>query len=426
MRLSSIVLASACGWLLTAGLALGETGPPATGEEQVVPVADSASSGKAAPEVSGNDPGGPVSPSSARRTARGEKASSSPTIQLGPMGVDENGVQGRIHTVATGDTLWDISDAYLGTPWVWPSVWNENGDIQNPHLIRPGDRIWITANEMRRVTELEAEEMIAASPVSEEVSGPLVDERPASDSQESLPASIGDNLSVPTTGETINLPHPYAGQFAGVNAMKQASRIVDSPTLRAFLTQGDEVYLPLGEGEVSTGDQFSVFRDVETIRNVGTGAVIGYHFDERGWLEVVSVKGEASTAVVKGATTEMQRGDRLVPRIEQPRAIEVRAAVDAVEASIVFTPGDRWMIGSTDSVYLNVGSLHGVEVGTQMEVYDTGVVQDANKMPDTVVARMVVISVDFETCAAFVTHTVRELEVGDQVRGVVADRYAVR
>ena len=154
--------------------------------------------------------------------------------------------------------------------------------------------------------------------------------------------------------------------------------------------------------------------------------MIGYHFDERGWLEITSVNGEASTGVINGATSEMQRGDRLIPRIEKFRDIPVRTASGDVEASIVFMPGIRWMVGSLDSVYLNVGSIHGVEIGTQMEVYQAGQVQDLNAMPDTVVARMVVISVESEISVAFVTQTVRELEVGDHVRGVLSDQFAVR
>ncbi|MEO1933419.1 MAG: hypothetical protein ABGX04_01320, partial [Myxococcales bacterium] len=35
--------------------------------------------------------------------------STSPDPTLGPWAVDENGNVGRIHTVITGDTLWDIS-----------------------------------------------------------------------------------------------------------------------------------------------------------------------------------------------------------------------------------------------------------------------------------------------------------------------------
>ena len=71
-----------------------------------------------------------------------------------------------IHIVRPRDTLWDISDAYLGTPWVWPSIWQDNRDIENPHLIHPGDRIWITPSEMRRVSAEEAEALLAGEPAA--------------------------------------------------------------------------------------------------------------------------------------------------------------------------------------------------------------------------------------------------------------------
>ena len=86
----------------------------------------------------------------------------SPDPTLGPWAVDEKGNVGRIHTVISGDTLWDISSAYLGTAWVWPAVWRDNDDIANPHLILPEDRIWITAGEMRKITRERADAMIAA------------------------------------------------------------------------------------------------------------------------------------------------------------------------------------------------------------------------------------------------------------------------
>ena len=75
--------------------------------------------------------------------APAEKPAEKPV--LGAIGYDAQGRQGRIHVVVKGDTLWDISEAYLGTPWVWPPIWKDNGeDIANPHRIYPGDRIWIT------------------------------------------------------------------------------------------------------------------------------------------------------------------------------------------------------------------------------------------------------------------------------------------
>ena len=100
-------------------------------------------------------------------------------IQLGAIGYDEQGRPGRIHVVTRGDTLWFISDAYLGTPWVWPSIWQDNQNIENPHLIFPDDRIWITPWEMRKVSDAEAAALLAGQPASAgEGAAPALDELP--------------------------------------------------------------------------------------------------------------------------------------------------------------------------------------------------------------------------------------------------------
>ncbi|MFC1584439.1 LysM peptidoglycan-binding domain-containing protein [Fibrobacterota bacterium] len=46
-----------------------------------------------------------------------------------------------VHIAKPGDTLWDLSGFYLQDPFKWQEIWQINPEIQNPHLIYPGDEI---------------------------------------------------------------------------------------------------------------------------------------------------------------------------------------------------------------------------------------------------------------------------------------------
>lgn len=43
------------------------------------------------------------------------------------------------HVIERGDTLWDLSSRYLGSPYLWPQIWNENKYVTDAHWIYPGD-----------------------------------------------------------------------------------------------------------------------------------------------------------------------------------------------------------------------------------------------------------------------------------------------
>jgi len=48
---------------------------------------------------------------------------------------------GVYYTVKKGDTLWDLSEKFSDDPFTWPDLWSKNGQLANPHMIYPGQKI---------------------------------------------------------------------------------------------------------------------------------------------------------------------------------------------------------------------------------------------------------------------------------------------
>ncbi len=369
-------------------------------------------------------------------------------VVLGPKGTDDQGRSGRLHTVARGDTLWDLSAAYLGTPWVWPSVWTDNDDIANPHLIVPGDMIWITANEMRVVTDAEAEsflstvELPAAPAPTGGMLGATSEVPPlaALEGMEDDPSTLdafpmvipGQDPRSMAAGRQVTVARRDSMGFVSADDLAGASTVVDSPSERTFLSFGDQVYLGLGEGDVEVGDQFTAIGAVEEVRDIETNRLLGHHVENYGWIEIIELTGDTSVGEIRQSFSEMLRGVQIVRRETLSRRVTVRATPDAIEGQVSFMPSGRSLMADGGYVYLNRGEFHGVEVGSELEVFESGQVLNERarrvdvRTPDKGIATLVVVKVKPESSVAFVLSADREIVVGDYVRPVVDRRMAQR
>jgi hypothetical protein len=207
--------------------------------------------------------------------------------------------------------------------------------------------------------------------------------------------------------------------------LEAAASIVDAVSDRLMLSQGDRVYIGLGEQEVSVGDQFTIFRTQEKVFDPDSNRLLGYHVKLLGWVEVEETDAEASLAAVRMSANAMQRGDRLMPREPPILEIEVAASPKDVDGRISFFPLNRVLMGTADYVYLNRGELDGLQVGSPLEVYRTGwrAPEPARgtrvDVPDRVIAQLLVVRARRQSAVALVRHTETELELGDRFRGAV-------
>jgi hypothetical protein len=391
----------ACALGLAAGVSAEPPAPAGAGPEVEAPAAPAAEAAPAAAEA----PAAKEPPKQAEASARGAAAPHG--IALGPVVKDAGGREGRLHVVQPGDTLWEISDAYLGTPWVWPSLWKDNAEIENPHRIFPGDKLFVNASEMRRLSDAEAARMLAG------------DGAPAD-----APAALADGMELGSAGAPRSYRYAQieTAGFVDVEQLRGAASIVDSTVDRVWLGDHDRVIIGLGEGETELGAQYQIFRTTNSVQDPETGLPVGHATLALGWLEVQEVHDETSIAQIRVSRGEIRRGDRLLPREQAPSEIAVGPRPE-VEGRVVYTWADRIQMGGDDLVYLNRGEQDGLQVGSPLEVYrpiGTGVDQAQNRerqLPDHVVAKLLVIGLTPETATAVVTHAREEINEGDWFRG---------
>jgi hypothetical protein len=342
------------------------------------------------------------------------------------VGVTPDGRKGHVHRVVRGDTLWDITAKYLETPWIWPSIWKENEGIENPHLIFPGDLIWITEGEMRKLSPEEAEALLRGEGLEEGAPGAA--ETPAAAAPAPGPAPLSeDPFAVLDAGETqLRRQLLWEGlafaPFISVEEYAAAGAVLGNPDEHYWISQEQVMSVSLGEGAVHPGEDFAVFRVRSRVSHPETGELLGYFIEIVGKAQVVEVHPETSMAKVLQAKAEIEPGDRLAPFEDAAATFTAVAPEGEISGTIVAMQPHRIYSGDLDLVVLDRGSADGLLSGNELVVYRAGkLVTDPLTtarllQPDDVVGRLFVLKTSPKTSVAVVTRTRTELAAGDLFR----------
>jgi hypothetical protein len=261
------------------------------------------------------------------------------------------------HVVVKGDTLWDISGAFLEHPWCWPEVWGMNRDqIRNPHWIYPGQTVWFDRAHGRLSLTPPGEEGVPVTRLSPQVR------------TEAL-----DSDAVPTIAPGMIEPFLTQPLAVEADALAGAPRIVSSQEGHVNLAVGDRIYV---RGNLNGAATFQVYRPGKALVDPQTGNVLGY---EAAYLGTVALHNDSPgtdvhTFTITDSKEEMTVGDRLVAAPPAPvRNYAPHAPARPVDGRVMSIYGAGLAYaGQSQVVTVNRGSFDGLDVGSVLQLYHFG------------------------------------------------------
>ena len=263
------------------------------------------------------------------------------------------------YVVKRGDTLWGIASVFLRDAWLWPEIWQVNPQIENPHLIFPGDMLSLAYRSDGRpvvqVTERGGPQPTTGSGGFEKRS-PRVRSTPIEDAIQTIPyETLRAFLSRPRLLQKHDLDRlPYiVAQREGLIA-----------------SAGQDVYVRRAEAPV--GSVYNVVDLGQKLVDPDTRDTVGYLGIYVGQGRVDRV-GDPSTVRLIQTEREAVAGSYLVAEEDViPANFLPHAPAKQIDGRIIAVLSGVSLIGQYNVVVLNRGTLDGLDPGTVLRVYQAG------------------------------------------------------
>ncbi len=260
------------------------------------------------------------------------------------------------YTVVTGDTLWDISAHFLESPWKWPEVWSYNPQIKNPHLIYPGDVVYLEYDAQGK---------------------PILRVHRGRATVKMSPQVRAERVDTPIASIPFNAIRQFLGQprILSKREIDNAAYIISGKDARIMSGSGDIIYARgLIPGE-DPNSRYAVLRIGKAYRNPGAkpNDILGYEALHVADAQVEDF-GDPSTLRVRDSTRETIIGDRLMPKKASglDQAFIPHPPETQIEGSIISVIDGVSRIGQFQTVVINKGDQDGLETGHVLAVFQRG------------------------------------------------------
>ena len=254
------------------------------------------------------------------------------------------------YTVKRGDTLWGISNLFLRDPWLWPEIWYVNPQVENPHLIYPGD-------------------VLALAYGSDGTPRVILEQGGA--------ARLNPRLrSTPAEGPIENIPYEAITGFLSRPSLLSKEQIDNAPHVLAFRDEhmiggtGEDIYVRNLDAPADA--RYAVVHVGQKLRDPETGDVLGYEGVYAATARVTQ-PGNPLTARLMDTTRETLEGDVLIANdATAPASFAVRVPAAAISGSIISVVDDTTLIGTYQIIAVNRGTRHGLAPGHILAIDQAG------------------------------------------------------
>ena len=336
---------------------------------------------------------------------------------------------GQVHTVDKGDTLWDLSQQYLGSPWYWPKVWSYNPEIANPHWIYPGNKVrFFPAGE-----EVPSRVEAGTGP------GEMIAEEGEIQAATELGPVNGESL-VSVTGKIGYVPQAntlvMTKGFVTAKEVEEAGRVDSSFSEAEMLSYPETVYVRFKRKiDAKVGDRYLVYRTVQEVKHPKDDKKrVGFLTELAGTVRVLRVGDKYVTAQITETWDPIMRGDLVGPYGERVMdRVAIKPNTKNVKATVVI-PMVPFLsfTGEHHFLVMDKGSADGVEVGNTFTILhreDTvgkllleEKTDKSKELPDEPVAVCMVTEVKERTSNCLLTTSLREIGTGDRAEMRVGNK----
>ncbi len=321
---------------------------------------------------------------------------------------------GKVHIVVKGDTLWDISSFYLYDPFQWPQVWSVNREIENPHLIYPGQEIVIPEMTARTAPPpQEPRPPLPAPPPPEPVPAESVQAEPEPMPETAPePALVTEEvkqemiLAMSTYGFIID------DREIGIGTITSAeeNRLVVGPGMKVYVESD-------GKTPLQTDHRYSIVRVFDQVSHPVTKKKIGFLAKVLGDLNVVHSKGKLSTAIVGEVYKEIQIGDHVIEHLDYMTWIpkEENDLSGDLTGYILVNPEGRTVMGKGNVVFIDLGIEDGLKTGDTLDLVGGGKTVGGVVTPPQIIGEVQVLVPRSGTSVARITKSYRDIGLGTEV-----------